>query len=85
VPVDREALALRLRHRRVLQRCDRTNVWNGGHGMNRCGLIRDDDRRSARDRDDFPALDAFCGALLRGTYEHGEEQRCQQRVKNQRG
>ncbi len=85
VPVDRQALALRLRQRCVLQRCDRTNVWNGRHGMNCSGLIRDDDRRGARNRDDFPALDAFRGALLRRTHEHGEEQRCQQRVKNQRG
>jgi hypothetical protein len=85
VPVDREALTLRLRQRRVLQRCDRTNVRNGRHGMNCRGLIRNDDRRGARNRYDFPALDAFRSALLRGTHEHGEEQRCQQRVKNQRG
>jgi hypothetical protein len=48
------------------------------------GLIRDDDRRGARDRNDFAARDAFGRTFLRRTAQHGKEQQRQKQVDQER-
>ncbi len=45
-----------------------------------CGLIGDDNRRSALDSNDFSARNALRRALLRRAREHGEEQQSEERM-----
>jgi hypothetical protein len=85
VPIDRQALRLQLRERRVLQRRDDADVRYGCDGMNRGRLICYRDRRCARNRDHLAALHALGGALLRRAHEYREKQRGKKRVNNQRG
>lgn len=67
-----------------MERRDHRNVWNGGDRAHSGRLIRNDDRRGARDGDDFAARNAFRRALLRRAREHGEEQRRKQCMQKQR-
>jgi hypothetical protein len=84
VAVDRQALRLGLHDRRVPDRRDTRYVWNRHRCVKRCGLVCDNDRSPALDRDDFTTLHVFGRSLLRRADEHAEEQYCEQRMQSER-
>jgi len=85
VAIDGHALRLRLRQGSVTKWSNDVNVRHGSHGSDRFRLISNGDRRRALDRDDFATLDTLGRALLRRAGEHGEEQRSEQRMQEERG
>ena len=68
----------------MTRRRDDRYVRNGRSRVDCRRLIGNDDRRCIRNRHDFAALDAFGRAFLRRACKHGEEQRREQRMNEQR-